>query len=996
MEIMRGCKPFSGKLSMLVLVFGFIVTHAAVVTAAPQYSMTCSSCHQMPPLDSANTKKNPANGAIPGNHLVHATTSVNSCAKCHSVTGSNANDVTTYDTSHRNKVIELSDSLGYGRKTVGVFMNQTSLPPNPLGTCSAASCHSNGKGVHRTTPAWGSLASADCNTCHDAAPSTNAHTTHVSASLGYSFSCDKCHANHVTFEHATSAGRAIDVHFSTAPNIGGTFSAGSCNNLYCHSNGQVGVAKVPVSVAWTDTAPGCAGCHGNATSGTLSGKHASHVNNASILGSNFGCVDCHSATVSNNSTISDKAKHVNSTIDVAGTRVGTVTAGTTCATSSCHSDGKGTPKSVTWTQAAGLGCDGCHGTAASFGSPAYTSGGAGAVDANSHAKHATSAATCANCHSKTTTTGLAIIAGSQHINGFINFTSGNGVTFGKQANKNCSNISCHSGNGIVANIPNAQWGATLSCAGCHNVPTSSVGGSHAQHLLKAGITCEDCHTATASGSTAIKAGAPHVNGTVNVGGGIVTSYNPTKNCATVCHNGTSPIWGNPGSTAVCGTCHSVGPNFATNFSQYYADDQALHNVHFGGTYGPNITIGATASGCASCHTFTDMYAATHDNLQINLDGTKVTNITVGSTTLAKANSGLTAQCSTCHTQSTAWKSSASNGRLACESCHNTATPSVISGKTALDKPLAATNGHGKVGIAQSCSVCHNSNSQHIGVAGGTKRLSDAYSSTTSGRGCNTCHDDAAKVPTAAKRDMKVHQLSGIGSKCADCHDPHGTSNSMMVKATINGAAVSYTGKTTFANDSQTGVCQTCHSTTQHFTKAGVTPPSAHVASTIDCTTCHKHNPTDGSLAFTPNGGCDVCHGYPPAPRKVAGGADFTAFGTAGQWESAKFEDYSGGGGAHIVGAHIPATAKASDGWQHCTPCHPNGGTSGAASHARVLPIRDHVENVTVTINPQLRFSNDTFATYTTEKLVSGGANKSGSCFNVSCHFATTLKWSTER
>ncbi|WP_035497590.1 hypothetical protein, partial [Citrifermentans bremense] len=69
---------------------------------------------------------------------------------------------------------------------------------------------------------------------------------------------------------------------------------------------------------------------------------------------------------------------------------------------------------------------------------------------------------------------------------------------------------------------------------------------------------------------------------------------------------------------------------------------------------------------------------------------------------------------------------------------------------------------------------------------------------------------------------------------------------------------------------------------------------------------------------------------------------------------------------------------------------------GNAAHARALPIRNHVDNVTVQIDPQYRFSNDVLATYTSAKLVSGGTNRSGSCFNVSCHFTKTRPWSIER
>ncbi|MBJ6752788.1 CxxxxCH/CxxCH domain-containing protein, partial [Geomonas sp. Red421] len=342
-------------------------------------------------------------------------------------------------------------------------------------------------------------------------------------------------------------------------------------------------------------------------------------------------------------------------------------------------------------------------------------------------------------------------------------------------------------------------------------------------------------------------------------------------------------------------------------------------------------------------------------------------------------------CGTCHKQSTNW----TTGRVTCESCHSTAGGqlSVIGSITAPDKTIAATKGHGKAGIAQACSACHDSSAAHIsGVLGDNNRLLPALVGSTN-QECNYCHTNAAKV-SGAKLNVKAHKASGLGSLCADCHDGHGTVNTMMVNGTINGTAVSFTGNNTFANGARTGVCQVCHSSpTKYFTKAGQ-PVQDHVDSTTNCLDCHVHNPATG-LAFVAPGGCDACHGYPPAPRQTISAI---TFGVQGSWSSARFEDYSGGGGAHIVAGHIKKDAKASEGWANCLPCH----KGSDATHARALPIRTHVESVSVEIDPQFRFANDTLATYTSATLVSGGSNKSGSCFNVSCHFKPTAKWSIER
>ena len=890
----RGSNP--RVMACLFTLVGIALFSVATVHAAPQYDLNCATCHGMPPLDSESGYRDPETGSFKGNHQTHADSTAASCVKCH------GSEITT--TGHRNKAINLQPNINGsqgGSYSRGVFFNQTSVPPVVLGTCSNVNCHSNGKGKLSTTPAWGSAkftAPGSCSQCHDAAPATGNHPVDGTKHAAYfgtgTDSCAKCHNDHTAeikpFAHATSAGRRnIDVKF-----VGGGFYTGSqsnqCSNLYCHSNGQSGAARIYAAPAWGGTLT-CAGCHGDASGASaLSGSHATHLTKSGIT-----CEKCHYVTASGSSAIkAGSTTHVDSIIDVK-------------------------------------------------------------------------------------------FAGN-----------------GSYQTKKCSNLYCHSNgqSGTAISYASPTWGGTLTCAGCHGDASVSgaalLSGSHAKHLAKSGITCEDCHNATANGSFAIKTAAiTHVNSEVNVGGGIVTypATSGVKNCATICHNGTSPTWGNPGDGTVCGTCHSVGTPFSNNFKQYHVDNPALHNVHFGGNnvaYGPNITVGTDGSGCATCHAFTNINGGNHDNQVINLDTSKV-NVTVGLATLPKGNSGITAKCSTCHTQAAVWKSSASAGgsRLSCESCHSTSggALSIIGGKNAPDKTSAAATGHGKAGIAQGCTVCHDSSSSHIGVSGGTKRLLSNYSSSTAGAGCNNCHDSSV-VSSADKKNMKVHRSSGLGSSCSDCHNVHGTGNSMMVNGTINGTAVSYSGTSTFANDSQTGVCQTCHTSTQYFTNAGTTSKT-HVDSTTNCLGCHKHNPgSSGDLAFTVNGACDACHGYPPTPRVAK---DAISFGIQGSWSSARFEDYSGGGGAHLVAAHIAKGAKPSDKWSNCTPCH----SGGAATHARAMPIRQNIENVKVSVDSQYRFDNS-FIVYTGARLVSPPAHNSvGSCSNTSCHMGQSPLWTTQ-
>jgi predicted CxxxxCH...CXXCH cytochrome family protein len=938
---MRLNLDYGGFLAMLLVSLGIALSCGGVAQAAPQYDYDCTLCHTMPPRDSGTAKKNPFTGGIPGRHQTHADSTVNSCAKCH------GDGVTGYTTAHRDKVIQFRDAIGYGRKPADpAFMNQTSVPPNPLATCVAAVCHSNGKGVKRETPAWSSAAAASCDTCHDSQPTTNKHSKHVSSVSGYGFGCVKCHSDHQSdvkpFQHATSAGgRNIDVHFTAAPNSGGSFGSDQCSNLYCHSDGR-GNTK---TVSWSGAGLDCKGCHGDATTDTLSGKHAKHVNNAAFLGTSYGCVKCHTATVSDNTTIADTAKHVDGVKDV------------TAACSSCHQDGKGTDKSVglDWNGATTLDCKGCHGADAApafasvAGEPNYANTTPGDIRANSHKKHVTSAADCVKCHSTTTADGLTIKAGSPHTDGTINVVAdGTLANFTPGANKTCSNISCHSGGGILTSVQPAQWGATLDCQGCHSTLSAGHIAAHTAY------GCVTCHSDTVTDNTTIKAAGAHMNSAINVAGTAITSFTlATQTCAASCHLSASPQWNVPAS-GQCGSCHNVtSPLIASG----------AHSVHFDTTRGPGMA--QSVAGCQVCHNYASETA--------HVNGTK------------DMNSGFAANgtCSTCHTRvTTQWTMAAS---VTCESCHTTTggALSTIGSTTAPDKTAAATSGHGQAGIAMGCTACHDTASRHItGTLGDDTRLLAALG--TGNTNCTYCHNDPAKVANADKRITQGH--AGSAGLCSACHDPHGAGNSNMVKGSLNSVPVSFNGSN-FVNAQGTGVCQACHTGTAYY-KQNVAETN-HYDSSTNCLECHTHMGADNLTAFEPNRACDSCHGYPPAPRSTAYAV---TFGVQGNWSSARFEDYSGGGGAHVVAAHLAKSIKPSDGFEPCKVCH----FDAAANHYKAMPLRNHVENVTVKVDPQFRFSDETFITYTGAKLISGGTNKTGGCFNVSCHIQTSNKWSTER
>src|SRR6266581_292232 len=325
-----------------IVALGIALCFGGIAQAAPQYSLTCVDCHQMPPLDSPTGTRDSNTGAFKGNHQAHAGTTAATCVKCH------GNQVTSYTTSHRTKQIQMQQGningspLGAAAAYSRTFFNQTSVPPATLGSCSSVNCH-----FEAASPAWGGTAfaaPADCSQCHLVAPNTGNHPVLGSKHGNYlgtgTGSCLKCHPNHLTeakpFAHATSAAnRGIKVQFTTAPNSGGTYSDsglnflpsqgkssyGNCSNLYCHSDGKGGPANV-ASPTW-GASLNCKGCHNsNLASGAAmnTGKHTVHVDNAGFIGSNYGCAECHAQTVSNDTTIASYPNHVKGFVSVSGAR----------------------------------------------------------------------------------------------------------------------------------------------------------------------------------------------------------------------------------------------------------------------------------------------------------------------------------------------------------------------------------------------------------------------------------------------------------------------------------------------------------------------------------------------------------------------------------------------------------------------------------------------------------------------------------------------------
>lgn len=802
-------------------------------------------------------------------------------------------------------------------------------------TTRCISCHGHDKG----------FAGSGCNGCHNAPPiavgkhavhdevwdSTDGNTassysdtaSHATATQ-YGFVCSKCHSGthtndatvnpthdgslanpwqvEVVFDATNPSGAYGQVYAQSTEQgpIGEywSWSDGGCSNLYCHSNAApLGGTNVFQSPTWDQLANlSCTGCHdtGGAATG-LSAAHAKHTTGGTY---NFGCVRCHSATVSNNTTIADKREHVDAQKDVVFDAAGVDNSGGsydggahTCTNTYCHSDGKDlvppytSGPSIVWTLASN--CATCHDTA-------------GAASTNLSGAHFTHTETdgyafgCERCHTNTVTDSSTIGTFANHVNGvqdvfFDSSAVNNSGGSYDSGTETCSNTYCHSdGSDLVAPYtsgPSINWPATRTCWTCHG--TSGTGGapsypngspkanSHDKHVPA--YTCNVCHNNVADATPSILDKTLHVNGAYNLqaGGGFsfTPSGSPTTCASNACHGDLT--WGTTGST--CRDCHG----------KTGAGDQDVDDWVYGNATTAIVDMDDwSAYGHGNSSSYTES-----GNPGAGLDG-------------GGANDG----CLYCHDTGVG---------------HNTAT-----NPFRLRNVGAAVTAADKDGV---CIACH-------GGAGVDPDGGGGLPSVDSTLDIDAYHYGA---------DHGGSNKEG-GTFCWDCHDPHGDYNygstqrlAYMIQeqpsqdhtgSTGWGAAPTLAPAPDFRADrdgvaawdwadyvSNTlvggfyrGVCQVCHTAggaARFYQDSGY--DAGHNSSSGRCTSCHDHDqpPSD---AFKPAGGdCLGCHGGTVQNGRRAVQADFS-----------KQSHHVGNGSANMGG-----TLLAED----CVVCHAEGQMSGGAA-----------------------------------------------------------------
>lgn len=274
------------------------------------------------------------------------------------------------------------------------------------------------------------------------------------------------------------------------------------------------------------------------------------------------------------------------------------------------------------------GCTSCHGlppTRNEAGGPWGYGAGYSGIDESTtpHRRHAAGgddySITCDECHK-----GNAHNSTPRSYQDV--FLSKAGIRAGAAATYNtatrgCSTMYCHSNAepfDRTAAYKSVTWGGrvTMTCTSCHNdaSDTSELSGRHTRHAGASGYAyaCDKCHSATATGSTAIRDRALHVNKVKDVAfkeGGAYDSG--TRSCSnTYCH---SDALGHPGKTVrwtdtatlACYDCHKGRT----------ADSTPDNCAAIGGTWETKtITVDGVSSVREYCTPYINMTSNGHGRL----------------------------------------------------------------------------------------------------------------------------------------------------------------------------------------------------------------------------------------------------------------------------------------------------------------------------------------------------------------------------------------------
>ncbi|WP_237754300.1 CxxxxCH/CxxCH domain-containing protein [Geobacter sp. OR-1] len=857
-------------------------------------------------------------------------------------------------------------------------------------SCANLYCHSNGNKKAAGTPiyqsvAWGTGTTLDCTGCHGSAGTssspvyantgvgTNQANNHVIHVQGKGLTCNLCHSNTASNNTTLIAGGqhlngsiqvSFDTSFYTAIGTAG-YASNTCNNTYCHSNGNGAVVTQPSWGAVLD----CRGCHGGdaAHANVINtNKHRIHIDPAAPgsslgLGNGFQCAACHIKTINtfaNNTTITAQSYHVNKLKDYSGARAGRIVAAGQCANTYCHSSGAKTPKfrnmtgNKLWTGGATLDCKGCHGyettaQGAAFnsiaGEPNYATG---AGKENSHGSHVNTGAnstSCAKCHDHTVsaTIGKFKDYSAHHADGNrdVIFSAAVGGTWN---GTNCNNTSCHGGG-------NPQWGVTsIACDSCHGAAFRSFSsatkkGAHKQHYevetfstfndapsnLSSSsayrFTCAACHYTPAQHSNLANSrssvGKAEVYfGLYSAAGRKYYDYNGVVGGN---DNSAAFAWTNGGAASCYTTyCHSDGKG-----------GNGLRTVTWGSAEG------VLSSDCAGCHA--------NETNSTSLSGAHLQHVANTRTGFSGA---VSFGCVDCHVKTVSTKPARaisdktkhvnnfkdysglraggaarySGGNCTNIYCHS-------NGKNSYQTPaISWTSVAGALNCTSSCHTPTGAHAKHLG-----------YTAIT----CDDCHSNTAASSTALKSGTITH-INGT-------YNVNGTD--------VKFATMSSSWKATFTSGS-------CNNVMCHSNGKGTYQSIAWTASTLNCSSCH---PNLGGAHFRHMGGSFATTQLAQQNLPFQPLSNYTSNRSSGTdpLNGTNWANYGFG----------------------CASCHPYGTASHINGTVDVILTSDAAAGTMRSKNPS--------STYTPTVGGAVGTN-SVTCANIYCHsngstaYLTTTPWSS--
>ncbi len=682
----------------------------------------------------------------------------------------------------------------------------------------------------------------------------------------------------------------------------------NCSTTYCHSNALNGAPNV-TSLSWLGTPSSqegtftCNSCHGGFAgvfNPLTTNRHAFHLNNqyknSNIPHVPVTCHVCHDNTIGpdGQSINHSNGLHINKSYNVTFARFanrsgyytpGTLPAKGTCRSTYCH--GNNNP---VWTSTTLLTCGQCHEASNRNNTFSLSS---------SHIKHyntttrPTAANGWTNVNNSTGTTNRFMCGvchaedpATHHVNGqampngaaadlliSLPFTvtpssrqyPADGlpvITRGTTVIPDRGNyffsrettcqVYCHSNARGGPPVNTMYWAnTTTSCGNCHNKagdadPTWS--GAHTDHEtspITTAITCQACHSATASGNNTLASRRDlHPNGFINLTGTVNTSFrwNGTNCTNNKCHyGGTTPNWvGGVFTTSHCIGCHG-GTASTTN-----PMNKMGHGAHINNQ---SAKFGSPRYNCNECHN-TVVYANNTSILGPTLHVNGTNNVSWGplSTGGGAYNAGA---CATiyCHSNGAAtltykaptnWRTLAdgTQGTVQCDYCHNglvTDTAPMSSNRHTNHINSNPAGGINHMAIA--CDDCHD----NTVAAGGTSILAG-----------NNSHINKKVDINFAKFDNRSGSYSGTATKQCSNTYCHGYKTMTWTTTTVN-------------------VCGDCHAASNTFSFGLSSTHRKHYNSGTNATNA---NGWTSSLSQTTAtnfvANCGVCHNVTPGTNHVNG------------------------------------------------------------------------------------------------------------------------------